>query len=130
MTGLAEISKTGTGDTNPTQPKQELMEAEEEISEPPMENFSFDLAPLQVLKEGGVVSKKKTNFSRLQVVENVQNAFDLIGGTPRLAIWADENPNDFYRMYAKLLPSTNSSALGESNKLEITLKVPRGPLDE
>lgn len=130
MTALPKTSSDGSSDTSPTQPKQELMEATEEISSPPTENFCFDLAPLEALKSGGVVTKRKSDFSRLKVVESVQNAFELIGGTPRLAIWADENPTDFYRMYSKLLPSTNSSALGEANKLEISLKIARSELDD
>lgn len=130
MTDLAVISKNGSGDTSPTHENQELMEAQEEISDPITELFSLNLAPIQVLRDGGVVSKPKGEFSRRKVVENVQDAFDLIGGTPRLAIWADENPTDFFRMYAKLLPSGNSSALGESNKLEIVMKIARSALDE
>jgi len=130
MTDLADTSKTGSNDISPTQPKQELMEAQEEISEPTTELFSLNLAPIQALKDGGEVSRPKGAFSRRQVVENMQAAFDLIGGTPRLAVWADDNQTDFYRMYAKLLPSGNSSALGESNKMEITMKIARSALDE
>lgn len=130
MTDLATQSKLGTNDISPTQPKQELMAAQEETSEDTTEFFSLDLAPIQAIRDGHQVSKKKSEFSRKQVVENVQNAFDLIGGTARLAVWADENPESFYRMYGKLLPSSNSSALGEANKLDITLRIPRGPLDE
>lgn len=130
MTDLAAKSSIGSPIISPTQPKQELLEAEEETCAPATEIFELDLAPIQALRDGAVVSRAKSDFSRLKVVENVQNAFDLIGGTARLALWADENQKDFYKMYAKLLPSGNSSALGESNKLEITLKVPRGPLDE
>ena len=130
MTDSVAKSSIGSPAMSPTQPKQELLAAEEETSSPAMEIFELDLAPIQALKDGAVVSAPKTDFSRLKVVENVQNAFNLIGGTARLAVWADEHPKDFYRIYSKLLPSGNSSALGESSKLEITLKIPRSPLDE
>lgn len=35
-----------------------------------------------------------------------EQAFELIGGVPRLALWADRNPSKFYAMYSKLVPST------------------------
>lgn len=35
-----------------------------------------------------------------------QQAFEQIGGVPRLALWADQNPSKFYHLYSKLVPST------------------------
>lgn len=35
-----------------------------------------------------------------------QQAFDMIGGVPRLALWADQNPTKFYTLYSKLVPAT------------------------
>jgi hypothetical protein len=35
-----------------------------------------------------------------------QQAFDMIGGVPRLALWADLNPSKFYALYSKLVPAT------------------------
>lgn len=67
--------------------------------------------------------------SRKQVVSAFQSAFDLIGGVPRLAIWADENPSEFYKLYGKLLPSQNSDALGEKNEMIIKHVLPRSRLD-
>lgn len=48
-----------------------------------------------------------------------QQAFDLIGGVPRLALWADQNPDKFYSLYSKLIP-TSIEAKTQS-KLDITL---------
>jgi hypothetical protein len=31
------------------------------------------------------------------------NAFELIGGVPRLVLWADAHPGDFYKLYGRLL---------------------------
>ena len=70
------------------------------------------------------------DFSRKQVVEAFATAFELVGGIPRLALWAHHNESDFYKLYARLLPSQASSALGESNELIIKHVLPRGPLDE
>jgi len=49
------------------------------------------------------------------VVTAFQSAFDLIGGVDRLTLWAHENPSDFYRLYAKLLPATTVQ-LGQEGK--------------
>lgn len=42
--------------------------------------------------------------SRKRVERAFLNAFELIGGVPRLALWADQNPTEFYKLYARLLP--------------------------
>ena len=77
-----------------------------------------------------MVVPRSKDFSRAQVVSAFHNAFELIGGVPRLALWAHSNPSDFFKLYARLLPSQASSALGESNELIIKHVLPRGPLDE
>ena len=38
------------------------------------------------------------------VKENVIEVFELIGGINTMSIWAKENPNQFYNIYAKILP--------------------------
>lgn len=55
--------------------------------------------------QGAVRIPKNGSFSRADVVRAFQSSFDLIGGVPRLALWADANPSDFYKLYSKLLPS-------------------------
>lgn len=35
-----------------------------------------------------------------------QSAFELIGGIPRLALWANANPDKFYPLYARFLDSS------------------------
>ena len=37
--------------------------------------------------------------------ENVIAVFTRLGGTAAMAEWARENPNDFYRLYGKLIPN-------------------------
>jgi hypothetical protein len=39
------------------------------------------------------------------VKENVIAVFNLIGGRHALADWAEDNRTEFYRLYAKLLPT-------------------------
>lgn len=58
------------------------------------------------------LSVPKTNkFSRSDVVNSFASAFTMIGGTTRLALWANENPGDFYKLFGKLLPSTTMSEI-------------------
>lgn len=73
---------------------------------------------------------RSKDFSRKDVVSAFSNAFELIGGVPRLALWAHANESDFYKLYARLLPSQASSALGETNELIIKHVLPRGELDK
>ena len=73
---------------------------------------------------------RAAGFNRAQVVQAFDNAFHLIGGVPRLALWADENPKEFFKLYAKLLPSQSSSSLGESTDIVIKHVLPKSKLDE
>lgn len=47
-----------------------------------------------------------------QITSQFKEVFHLIGGIPRLALWADANPSAFYALYSKLIPA--------SLKVEIT----------
>lgn len=129
MTDSAEELSTGTNDISPTPSSGELIPA---TPSPPTEKeLALDLSRLEALQTGRSISvPSNSGFSRKQVVEGFHNAFEIIGGVPRLALWANENYGDFVRMYSKLLPSQNSSALGESGKIEIELKVPGSRLDD
>ena len=40
------------------------------------------------------------------IVKQFQQVFQMIGGLPRFALWADQNPDAFYQHYSKLLPAT------------------------
>lgn len=51
-------------------------------------------------------------------------AFDRIGGMDTLAEWAGENLTEFYRLYAKLLPTEISGPGGGA------IIIQSGPVDE
>jgi hypothetical protein len=53
-----------------------------------------------------VVVPRNDRFTRAEVVQAFASAFQMIGGVPRLALWANENPTEFYRLYGKLMPSS------------------------
>ena len=54
------------------------------------------------------IRKGRNPYSRQSVKENFESAFQLIGGVPRLALWADKNPTQFFTLYAKLLPAAST----------------------
>ena len=58
----------------------------------------------------------------------VQDAFDLIGGVPRLAVWANQNPGEFF---TKLLPKTMQTQQQQehSGEIRIISAVPRTAID-
>jgi hypothetical protein len=74
--------------------------------------------------------KTQKTFSRQAVVNAFEQAFELIGGVPRLAMWADEHPTEFFRIYSKLLPSQSDKTLSGTTTQRIIHVLPRGPLDE
>lgn len=48
----------------------------------------------------GAKSPKKVQAAR----ENLSLAFDLMGGVPALVVWGRQNPTEFYRLWARLIP--------------------------
>jgi hypothetical protein len=54
---------------------------------------------------------KQSGLSRKEVIQTFQLAFEMIGGIPRLATWADTNPGDFYKLFGRLLPNSSSVEL-------------------
>lgn len=77
----------------------------------------YDVSRLESVKR----SPRRTNNA-------VHDAFDLIGGVPRLAVWADKNPGEFF---TKLLPKTLQSHQQQEHSGVITIvsKVPRTAID-
>ena len=41
--------------------------------------------------------------------EAFQHAFDALGGAEALTDWAQKQPSEFYRLYGRLIPATDSS---------------------
>lgn len=49
-----------------------------------------------------------------------EQAFELIGGVPRLTLWADRNPSKFYAMFSKMIPSTIQSQINKDIRVTIS----------
>lgn len=75
-----------------------------------------------------LLKRKKDGFSRQDVVNAFQSAFETIGGVSRLALWANANPDRFYPLYTKLLPAT-SIQFGQGSTLVVKHALPPSPLD-
>ena len=91
------------------------------------EPWEITLQELSSGKATSVVIPRHADTKRARVVNAFQDAFELIGGTPRLAIWADENPTEFYRLYSKLMPKEQHTETSGATVVRHIL--PRGALD-
>lgn len=73
---------------------------------------------------GAPPAPKKQRF-----LSAMDDTFDLIGGIPRLAIWADQNPDDYYKLYAKTLPTQIQASIEGKLQHIIRPALPPSPLD-
>jgi hypothetical protein len=55
-----------------------------------------------------------------QVKENVVAVFTRLGGTAGMAEWAKENLTEFYRLYAKLIPSEVTGSIDFRDVTELS----------
>ena len=114
-----------------TSQPSEPLETIEGVLEEHSHDMWLDMEPLNRIASGKSIRvPKNPHFTRKDVVNAFQSAFELIGGVPRLALWGNANETDFYKLYSRLLPSQASSALGESNVLRLEMAIAPGPLDE
>jgi hypothetical protein len=70
-------------------------------------------------RKAGVPNKISTT-----VKENVIAVFEELGGIKHMTEWAKENPNNYYNIYAKILP-TQAEVSGTDGQ-EIVIKVVTG----
>jgi hypothetical protein len=101
--------------------------------------FRHEIIPAQEAETLNALAKQDTPFlrmfpkrgplSRATVVEAFNTAFEQIGGVSRFALWADANPGDFYRLYAKLLPPSNDPALEGDREYVVRHALPPSRLD-
>jgi hypothetical protein len=102
----------------------------------PYTETAVECRSLQPLEEMAVSGNGVTRLTlprevkRERVVHAFQEAFELIGGVPRLAHWADQSPSAFYKLYARLLPTQANQQLEHSGEIRVRHILPRGPLDE
>lgn len=68
-------------------------------------------------RQGGSKSPRVTDAAR----DDLAAAFDLMGGVPALVVWGRKNPTDFYRIWARLIP-TAAQSQAQSMPLEDLLE--------
>jgi hypothetical protein len=68
---------------------------------------------------------KARGIDRQKVIEAFSDSFELIGGVPRLALWAHEHPGEFYKLYARLVPQKHE----HSGDVRIVSAIERTVLD-
>ena len=76
-------------------------------------------APTGRMRKSGSAS-----VTRADVIRAFQHSFELIGGVPRLALWADANPGDFYKLYGRLLPASSTNELDGPQELIVKHAIP------
>lgn len=68
------------------------------------------------------------NKTTVEVKEALELVFEKIGGVEKLAEWAGRNREEFYKLWAKLLPKDINAKV--SSRLTISWPLPKGPLDQ
>lgn len=98
----------------------DLLPPERSLTSEQTSDMASDLRDLGVSKDmeallaRGIHSAKLPKALRGQkAAEAFQTAFDIIGGVPRLALWADRNPDKFYPLVARMIPQTVAPVLAE-----------------
>jgi hypothetical protein len=71
-----------------------------------------------LLTKGLYGAKLPKELKGKKAADAFQRAFDLIGGIPRLALWADKNPTAFFSLYSKLIPSTVKAEVNATIKID------------
>lgn len=46
----------------------------------------------------------RAGYKKERFLSAMQEAFEIIGGVPRLALWADKNQDEFYKLCGKTIP--------------------------
>ncbi len=70
------------------------------------------------------------DVSRKRLVQAFTDAFELIGGVPRLAHWADQHPGEFFKLMARLFPNVAQQQIEHGGQVTVIHALPRSKLDE
>lgn len=93
-------------------------------------DFGAQLAIALGRRESQKNSNVSTIYSRKQIEQGFLEAFELIGGVPRLAIWAndEENYGEFLKLLIKMAPKEQIGQM-QGQILEYRSNVPTSPLN-
>lgn len=62
------------------------------------------------------------------VADSFMAAFEAIGGVPKLAQWAHQNPGEYFKLFARMMPEAEKSPQG-TTVVQVFHSVPPSPLD-
>lgn len=80
------------------------------------------------IKTGGR-QKGTPNKTTRNVKEALAQAFEELGGIPSLVVWGKENPDEFYKLWVKLLPTEVKAELTGADGGAIITRVERVIVD-
>ena len=105
----------------------EINDKEEVVVRAPWEEQLTQLANRKVDR---ISIPRSPHLPKEKVINAFHNAFELMGGTARLTLWGDENPTEFYKLYAKLMPRQVEQETKHDGGVKVIHVLPRGKLDE
>lgn len=84
-----------------------------------------------VAKECHDANKVPGSKNRNQrLLDAFQETFEIIGGVPRMALWADVYPGEFYKLLGKQIPGmVQQLNFNGPTQINIQPALPRSPLD-
>lgn len=72
----------------------------------------------------------RKSYDKQRFLQAIHEAFELVGGVPRLAIWADQNYGDFVKVVGKTLPAVLQQVnIHNPGLVKIVSAIPPSPLD-
>lgn len=77
--------------------------------------------------QGNRLPRKR--FDRQNILDAFGEAFELVGGVPKLAVWAENQPDKFYPVMARL-GASNTVNIQNNQALIIRPALPPSKLDE
>lgn len=81
-------------------------------------------------KCSGVIQAPRRKFDRDRFLAAMAEAFEVIGGVPRLALWADQNPTEFYKLMGKTIPQASLLDIQGKMQMQILPALPPSALDD
>lgn len=74
--------------------------------------------------------KPKRADRNTRLLDAIQETFEVIGGVPRMALWADTHPGDFYKLLGKQIPGmVQQLNFNGPTQINIQPALARSPLD-
>lgn len=64
------------------------------------------------------------NKTTVAAKEAFQYAFDAIGGKKRLALWAEDNLDEFVKLYARLIPVEQQHSGADGTPMRVVIEFP------